>query len=274
MHIGDLVVPQQAVERPEGRVGPKRRLVGGIGAGVADRAHPRLLGVVLDMHLPDVDGRTICLRIREICPDVPILPFTGYAHTAPALHEVGCLPPVFKPTRPENLALALQAALTHPSPARPTTALVSLAQEQSAQIERLVREQRTTLHVAVFADSALKRAGLAKIFGPIAQTFEAAHLPALELLLARMPWTALVADARAHLDVSRIAQANRVPLILIATSASEALAVDTADVACVLLEHDPALAAHLVAALTAAGRNVSSGMAEIELCKATRYDLY
>jgi hypothetical protein len=80
-------------------------------------------------------------------------------------------------------------------------------------------------------------------------------------------------------------QADRVLLILIATNASEALAVDTADVTCALLEHEPALAAHLVAALTAlavgeqpvatcAGRNVSSGMAEIELCKATRYDLY
>ena len=216
------------------------------------RQHQRELRlVVLDMHLPDVDERTICLRICAICPDLPILPFTGYADTVPAMHELGCLPPVFKPTRPEDLARALQTALTQPMPPCTTTALVSLAQAQSAQIERLVREQRTTLHVAVFADSALKRAGLVTILSLIAQTFAAAHLPALELLLARMPWTALVADARAQREVSRIAYTHRVPLILIAENPTEALAVDTADVACVLREHDPALAAHLVAALTA-----------------------
>lgn len=221
------------------------------GVDMVRRHHRDLRLVVLDLHLPDVDGRTVCLRIREIRPDLQVLPVTGYPHMVSPLRELGCLPTLYKPTRPEDLALALRSAISQPVPQVNTTALASLAQEQSQQIERLVRQQRSTLQVVVYAASQLARVGLLQVLRPIAQTYEAAHLPALELLLSHMPWTALVADASAYDEVVVIAQEQHVPIILIAGDAAEAMVADRADVACVLLERDPAIAAHLAAALAA-----------------------
>ena len=71
----------------------------------------RLDLVVLDMNLPDIEGRSVCARIREMRMDLPILPFTAISRTVPALTEMGCLPAVIKPVRPS----ALRAAPTsHP----------------------------------------------------------------------------------------------------------------------------------------------------------------
>ncbi len=52
-------------------------------------------------------------------------------------------------------------------------------------------------------------------------------------------------------DDSRQTQSHRVPIILIVGDAAEAMVADRADVACVLLERDPAIAAYLAAALAA-----------------------
>jgi DNA-binding NarL/FixJ family response regulator len=214
------------------------------------RQHYRELDlVVLDMALPQIEGRVVGLRIREIRADLPILPYTAYARPLSAMQAIGCLEPVYKPAPPEQLAAAISAALKQPMPPLKAHALVAMALEHSELIEQLVRQQHAELHVVVFAESQVKRAGLAHIVAPLAQVSEAAHGPALDLLLRRLRWTAVVADAAAMTTVLPLSQEYRVPLILIAGSAAEARAVTNGAIALVLLDSDPALSQHLADAL-------------------------
>lgn len=212
--------------------------------------------VVLELRLPDIDGRSVCLRLRTLHPGLAILPFTSGDTPFPELTEFGCHPSVLKPSRPDLLACAVRAAQEQPPPLPTTCPLMRLAQEQSAAIERLVRQQRTALRVLVFTRSALRQAGIAQMLGSLAQAHTAAQLPALELMLGQRRWDALIADADAFVDVVDLARESRVPLILLAADAAQAIATTASDVACVLQEHEPLLATHLAEALTAlaAGR--------------------
>lgn len=55
--------------------------------------------VVLDIDMPRMDGNLAAVQIRTIVPQVPILPFSSYDESFPALLELGCVSPVLK--RPE-----------------------------------------------------------------------------------------------------------------------------------------------------------------------------
>ncbi len=46
--------------------------------------------------MPLMDGNLAAAQIRALAPMVPVMPFTSYAESLPALSEMGCVPPVMK----------------------------------------------------------------------------------------------------------------------------------------------------------------------------------
>jgi DNA-binding NarL/FixJ family response regulator len=216
------------------------------------RQHHRHLDlIVLDVGMPAIDGRIICARIRDVNPSVPILPFTAMAHAVGVLNAFGCLPPVLKPVRPNDLVRALQVALEQPAPPLQEGPLVGWAYEQSQLVEHLIRQNLAVPRVAVFASSPVKRAGLARMAAAVGQTIEAGHENALRHLLAGMRWSAIVADAGDYHHVAPSAREHAVPLVLIAATPGQAQAVPTTAATLILVETDPALETHLAMALEA-----------------------
>lgn len=216
------------------------------------RQHYRELDlVVLDLQLPHLDGRTACIRIRDMRADLPILPFTGHTDPATVLDAYGCLEPVFKPARPEVLEQRLREAIKQPMPPVNTTPLGDLAREHSEQIERLVRRQQIDLRVIVYVESPIKRAGLEQTLASLAQVRDAHSLAELDMHLHRSSWTAVIADAGAVASLLALSAMQHVPIIVLAVDSVDARSVDTVSVAAVLVEYDPALPARLRDVLTA-----------------------
>ncbi|HMO57199.1 MAG TPA: LuxR C-terminal-related transcriptional regulator [Roseiflexaceae bacterium] len=225
------------------------------GIDLVRRYHQRIALVVLDGDLPDIEGRTVCLCLREICATLVILPFTDYRNTRFLLSEFGCLPAVVKPATQETLASALHAALNSTPPPPVSSGLLDLAREQSRCIERLIRQQRARPSIIVYATSPLRRAGMAALLNSFAQVCEVGEVSTVQLFLSRTRYTAIVADAAAQGDVAQAVVGHGVPVVLIAADALQAWAIDSIGVACVLLETDPAIALHLAGVIT----NLSHG---------------
>lgn len=57
--------------------------------------------IVLDINMPLMDGNLAAAQIRALAPSVPVMPFTSYTESLPALSEMGCVPAVLK--HPETL---------------------------------------------------------------------------------------------------------------------------------------------------------------------------
>src|SRR5689334_12666868 len=53
--------------------------------------------VILEVHLPDVDGRLIGMYLRTRLPRVPVLPLIGSADAIADLRAIGCESPLLKP---------------------------------------------------------------------------------------------------------------------------------------------------------------------------------
>jgi two-component system, OmpR family, response regulator ResD len=65
--------------------------------------------ILLDVIMPDMDGWWVCARIRQLCPTLPIIPFTAEPDSVPMLvEEFGCAPPLIKPVSIERILAALQ----------------------------------------------------------------------------------------------------------------------------------------------------------------------
>ena len=67
--------------------------------------------VILDVHMPGTDGRAVARHMREILPDVPILPFTGDIGAAADLAYLGCELPLFKPAGAQQIIARVQPYL-------------------------------------------------------------------------------------------------------------------------------------------------------------------
>lgn len=219
------------------------------GLDLARREGGRLGLVVLDVGLPDMEGRLVCLRLRELSPALPILPFTGHEDTAPVLAELACRPPVFKTASAGELAEALVAALREPPlPFAPSTT-VSWMQAAGQNIEELIRARRARARVAVYAASPYHRGALARLLPAGIHALDAAQLPAIERLLRSVDVLALLAHADDYAGVAPLAAEHRVPLVLVAADETQALAARAAHVAAVLLEADEQIERRLARAL-------------------------
>jgi DNA-binding NarL/FixJ family response regulator len=215
------------------------------------RRHRDLDLVILDLHLPDLEGGSVYLRLRELRADLPIVPFTADPIPVAALNAMGCLPPIYKPVDVLSLRTQLYAVLQQPMPALRNDAVVSLAREQSHELEQLRRLQRSMLHIIIYGASRVLSSGLKQHLRGVAQMMEAAHPSALRLALEQLRWTAIIAEVSAASAIAPIARANQVPLVLLAFDPAQVRAAHTAGVATVLLAHDPALSERLAATLSA-----------------------
>ena len=108
--------------------------------------------IVLDVLMPYLDGYDTCLRIREIAPELPILPFTGVVDTSALqfLDELHCAPPLLKPVEPALLKTALRATVNTTPPPLAASAVRARAQVTAAEREQAGRSarQRRVLVVA------------------------------------------------------------------------------------------------------------------------------
>src|SRR5262245_37595780 len=73
------------------------------GLDLAEQYAEALRLVILDVHMPIVDGRTVCAGIRAMAPAVPIIA-CSFDHTAlPVMLELGCVGAITKPFRLDEL---------------------------------------------------------------------------------------------------------------------------------------------------------------------------
>lgn len=219
------------------------------GLEIARRERTRITLVVLDVELPDMEGRYICFRLRELTPSLPILPFTGHMDLVSVFAELDCCAPVCKAAGDEELSAALLAAASGPPACFEPNEMAKVAQKLSRQVEELVRKQRVTLRVAVYAASPFHRAALMGLLGPGVHASETTVLTALPKILAIGGAIALVSHADNFADLLPIATEHRVPLVLIAADETQALAVSVAQVPVVLLESEQHLATTLATRL-------------------------
>jgi predicted HTH transcriptional regulator/CheY-like chemotaxis protein len=101
--------------------------------------------ILLDVIMPDIDGRWVCARIRQLCPTMPIVPFTAEPDTVPVLlEEFDCAPALIKPVSITAMVAALQEAINHRTSYESTqaSALRTFVQNQAAEIERRALSNR------------------------------------------------------------------------------------------------------------------------------------
>ena len=110
-----------------------------IGLALAQQHAIHLRLVVLDVHMPILDGRLAAAQIRALAPNVPIIPLTSDAKCFPLFLELGCVEPVHKHpselvTMPERMAQAMDMIV----PPIPNVPWVTMAQEQARALMAFV----------------------------------------------------------------------------------------------------------------------------------------
>jgi CheY-like chemotaxis protein len=78
-----------------------------------DDAEGRIDAAVLDISMPDLDGRETLLELRRLCPELPVVMVSGFGEDATtrrlASEEITAF--VRKPYEPEHLIEAVRASL-------------------------------------------------------------------------------------------------------------------------------------------------------------------
>lgn len=122
------------------------------GLDLAERYAEMLTLVILDVHMPVVDGRTVCAGIRGMAPNVPIIACTFDTAALPVLLELGCVGAITKPFLIDELIDQLQRAYVTPIAPLPTTGwTVAL----SAQAHALLAFARGMPAITVMNDPAV-----------------------------------------------------------------------------------------------------------------------
>lgn len=114
---------------------------GVVGLELVRRAADRLRFVVLDGNMPLLDGSLVAAQIRQLVPQVPVMPYTAHAELVPPLVALGCVAPVIK--RPQHLAQLpehLRIAMATPVPPVPTTALATALYQTGTAVMTFVQE--------------------------------------------------------------------------------------------------------------------------------------
>jgi len=128
--------------------------------------------ILLDVIMPDIDGRWVCAHVRQLYPTMPIVPFTAEPDTVPVLlEEFGCAPPLIKPVAITAMVAALQEAIVH----RPT-----YESTQASALRRFVQDQATEIERKALSNS--RRTGISDPGATIErQPIPAVHLDDLNL---------------------------------------------------------------------------------------------
>ncbi len=86
--------------------------------------------IVLDVRMPDLDGRWLCSEARRLAPQAQILPLTADAAGGALMRRFGALRPLLKPVGVAAVAAALSHALTLPPPTTVDHELAAFFDEQ------------------------------------------------------------------------------------------------------------------------------------------------
>ena len=137
--------------------------------------------IVLDYHMPDMNGWDTCAMLRELAPNIPIVPCTSSAEPL-TLHELGCLP-IMRKSELMNDRTRIRAAILHrmtmPIPAPPPpatlhrlTTLIRVEQEMQqrqakAPTSEEARERSSKLEALVIADVASRATALSSLINTI-----------------------------------------------------------------------------------------------------------
>jgi CheY-like chemotaxis protein len=114
--------------------------------------------VVLDVHMPLLDGRLVAAQIRAIAPQVPIMPFSSHEHMLVALVEMGCAEPVLKhPAVMGQMAERMRRAMAAPVPPPPDSPWMSAMRQSSDLVVSFVREQMQGAPVNAEPDARLSK---------------------------------------------------------------------------------------------------------------------
>jgi two-component system response regulator MprA len=84
---------------------------GAAGLALVEKIKPSL--ILLDLHLPDIDGESICRAIRKSNPEIPIIMFTAQDSVSGRVKglESGADDYIAKPFAPEELIARIRARL-------------------------------------------------------------------------------------------------------------------------------------------------------------------
>jgi CheY-like chemotaxis protein len=97
--------------------------------------------IVLDVKMKLMNGALAAVQIRRSLPHVPIMPFTSYAESLPALVELGCVLPVVKrPGIIAELPARMRQAMTMPVTPLPDSAWVTTLQQSGDDVLAFVQQ--------------------------------------------------------------------------------------------------------------------------------------
>ena len=88
---------KRMVERTRPEIQVFTAATGWIGLDLAHQLGEVLHLIVLDVHLPDMDGRQLAAKLRTQNPNAALLPLTGNELAIPDLLALGCEQPLLKP---------------------------------------------------------------------------------------------------------------------------------------------------------------------------------
>jgi DNA-binding response OmpR family regulator len=97
--------------------------------------------IVLDVKMKLMNGTLAAVQIRQIVPQVPIMPFTSYAESLPALVELGCVLSVLK--RPDSIAevpARMRQAMAMPVKPLPDSAWITALQQSGDEVLAFVQQ--------------------------------------------------------------------------------------------------------------------------------------
>lgn len=79
-------------------------------ANLADSSYPNPSAIILDLNMPEMDGREFYRRAREVGYSSPVLILSAFGAEA-AQQELGAEAAMAKPFHPDDLAVTLKAIL-------------------------------------------------------------------------------------------------------------------------------------------------------------------
>lgn len=184
--------------------------------------------IILDIIMDHLDGYDTCARIRDIAPNIPILPFTGAPEAIPFLAELGCAPAVIKPVAVRELRdAALRAIGAPPSRVQPGAAVFACFQRKAAEREALARHDAALARYGLLATNPALGVGLRMLIEHAGVTLEleAASVAALRCTPSAGTLTALFVAGEDWADARPYAQEHGIPLVVIAARATEGAAI-------------------------------------------------
>lgn len=163
---------------------------GVVGLEFVQQLQTQIKLVVLDVHMPLLDGRLVAAQIRAMLPNVPILPFSAYSERMDAMVALGCLPPVVKhPSVFENIGVLMEQAMTTVPAPLPDTSWVETLRQSGDLVLEFVRTQVAGHGPSLAGGSAQ----VTKAIDLLDQYCRRARQPARELILARRALAELAA---------------------------------------------------------------------------------